>query len=133
MAITSAWGGSDKSEGTLNVDQNGSNPRTYNANIKVTVWDVSLITGYRFHKQGLVYLTGFYGYYDTEGELTSNSFATEKVRGKSRSYGGLLGLSFTTDNERAFVGLEAGVTEAKWESHLDTMNMSGGLNMGFTF
>jgi hypothetical protein len=133
LAISGAWGSSEKDEGTLTLNGNGNPDRTYNATIDIDVWDVSLLAGYRFNKSGLFYLNGFYSYYDTDGELTSNTFSPEKVGGASRSYGGLLGLHLTTANGAAFFNIEAGATHARWEDQLDTTSFTSGGSLGFYF
>lgn len=133
MALSSAWGASEKDEGTLTLNGNGNPDRQYNATIEVTVWDLSLNTGYRYSDRGLVYLNTFYAYYETEGELTSNTFSPEKVAGTSRSYGALLGLHLNTANQRAFFNIEAGATHARWEKSLDTTSFTSGATIGFNF
>ena len=133
MALAAGHGASDKSEGTLAVSNNGSSKRDYSASIKVKAWDVALINGYRTSKSSLYYLNTFYSAYKTHGKLTSVSFGTENVKGTSRSYGGLLGFKFSTENERAYFLLELGATHARWEKQLDTTGFTSGAGIGLKF
>lgn len=133
MAIASGYGASDKSEGTLAVSNNGSTKRDYAASIKVVAWDLNFINGYRTSKSSLYYLNTFYSTYKTEGQLSSSSFATENVRGTSRSYGGLLGFKYSTENDRAYLLIELGATHARWEKQLDTTGLTTGAAIGLRF
>lgn len=133
MAIAAGYGASDKSEGTLSVSNNGSSNRDYSASIKVKAWDVNFINGYRTSKSSLYYLNTFYSTYKTEGLLSSTTFANVNVRGTSRSYGGLLGFKYSTENDRAYLLLEVGATHARWEKQLDTTGLTTGGALGIKF
>lgn len=133
MALAMGYGASEKSEGTLTVSNNGASSRDYTASIEVDAWDINLITGYRTAKSSLFYLNTFYSTYKSEGKLTSVSFGTENVRGTSRSYGGLLGMKYSTKNDRAYFLLELGATHARWEKSIDTTGLTSGLGIGLKF
>ncbi|MFT6068974.1 MAG: hypothetical protein ACJAT2_002219 [Bacteriovoracaceae bacterium] len=133
MALAMGFGSSDQSEGTLNVSNNGSNPRSYSASIEVEAYDLNLITGYRTSKSSLYYLNTYYAAYKSEGKLSSTTFGTENVRGTSRSYGGLFGFKYSTKNDRAYLLLEVGATHARWEKQLDNTSFTSGAAFGVRF
>ena len=74
VAITSAFGTSEKDEGTVTVDNNGSNARTYSAKLDSTLYEASLLIGNRLSPSFIVYLSSSYAYYDVKSNLSSSDF-----------------------------------------------------------
>ncbi len=112
--------GYDHPDAKTETYSNASTVRSYSTDMKVTSVEFSLLFGKRLKPQHLVYTNLFYDSYNYEGQLTSTTLATVKVKGKSSNSGLLLGYELSQAGDEklgAKIKLEGGVARGKLDSY----------------
>ncbi|TNE96725.1 MAG: hypothetical protein EP326_12735 [Deltaproteobacteria bacterium] len=134
MAVTFAFGSTDRSDGDLQLRSDTSNQtRTYNSNLKISSWDFAWLYGYRKYEWLLLYSNVFWTQYKVESHLTSNVHPDVGVTGIAKTKGLLLGARFNGTKSRAFFTLEGGLVNTNWNGDINTSTYTIGGDLGFVF
>lgn len=126
LATKIAVGGVKQDEGNLSVSTT-SGSRTYNGNLEVDAYDISVNVGYRFNDFSLLYFNTVHSYHEVHSILSSNTFETVIVDGRINSTGGLLGLRINNSSRTLFFKLEAGYFFSKWNDSVKQKSFPVGL------
>ncbi len=133
-AVIVSGGVKDGSEGSISIINNaGDQTREYDGELEVELYDLSLLMGYRFNKNGLIYLNNYYSYYESIATLSSTNFATSVSNGILRSYGSLLGIKYNANENKIFVMLEAGICKTSHNSTIEKTIFPVGATFGVSW
>ncbi len=134
MAVTFAFGTTDRSDGNLNLQSDVSNQsRNYNSNLKISSWDFGWLYGYRKYDWLLLYTNLFWTQYKVESHLTSNVHPDVSVTGLAKTKGLLLGARFNGTKSKAFFTIEGGLVNTNWNGDIDTSTYTIGGDLGLVF
>lgn len=113
----------------------GNNSRSYNTDIKVKNYDVSLIFGKRLTETFLLYLSLMRDYYNYSGSLTSTQFSNINVSGHSINQGAVLGAHLIESNSKRpfFFKLEGGVVDGQLDSRNSRTAATFGGDVGWSW
>ncbi len=126
-----SFGMRNSTEDEGSVDATDSNRKyfaTFNGTLEQDIYDIGLLTGWRFGKHAMLYLNYFNTTYEVKAKLDSATYGNYSKNGTSVTNTFILGMRI--DLEKVFWNLECLDSRGKWEKEKSVRLQSCGASIG---